>query len=71
MLSKASKPEVRTLTPRQPSSTFRSKARNTPGLPVMAIATAQRMLSVASVRGCTKGSWLPVSTTGTGMFRSI
>ena len=26
------------------------------GLPLMAMATAQRMLSVASVRGCTKGS---------------
>ena len=71
MLSKASNPEVRTFTPRQPSMTFRSKARKTPGRPLSAMATAQRMLSVASVRGWLKGSWLPVSTTGIGRFCSI
>ena len=70
-LSKASKSRVRVFTARQPRMTFRSKATKTPGAPEQAMAKAMRRFSRASVRGCSMGSWLPVSTTGMGMPRSM
>ena len=59
------------LTARQPSITLRPKAKNTPGRPQAAMAKAVRRLSSPSVRGCSMGSWAPVSTTGMGMFRTM
>ncbi len=35
------------------------------------MAKAVRRLSSPSVRGCSMGSWAPVSTTGTGMPRTM
>ena len=70
-LSKAPKSVVWVLTARQPSITFRLKARNTPGRPEAAMARAVRRLSTPSVRGCSMGSWAPVSTTGIGMPSTI
>ncbi len=70
-LSNAPKAVVWVFTARQPSITRRSKARNTPGQPEAAMAKAVRRLSSPSVRGCSMGSWAPVSTTGMGMFRTM
>ena len=50
------KPEARTLTARQPSMTFRSKARNTPGCPEAAMAKAVRRLSGPSDSMSARGS---------------
>ena len=70
-LSKASKSVVRIFTARQPSITFRSKARNTPAAPEAAMARAVRRFSMPSLKGWAMGSWAPVSTTGMAMPRSM
>ena len=70
-LSKASKSVVRIFTARQPSITFRSKARNTPAAPEAAMARAVRRFSMPSLKGWAMGSWAPVSTTGVAMPRSM
>ena len=68
--SKAWKLVVRTLEALVPRITFRLKARKTPGIPLPAIWMAQRQFSTASASGFIIESWLPVMTTGIGIFSS-
>ena len=51
--------------------TFRSKARNTPGVSEAAMAKAVRRLAGPSDSSSVRGSWEPVKTTGTEIFGSM
>ena len=64
MLSKASKPIVRTLTARQPRMMCRSKATEMPAMPYSTAAKAVYRLLRASVSIASMGICEPVSTTG-------